>query len=81
MIHKGAEEARNQLPHLLDEAEKGRSTVITKHGRPVAALVPIEAYDAAVRQEPLTPLTGSGRGLWDKSSARTIRKLRGEWSR
>ncbi len=81
MIHKGAEEARNQLPHLLDEAEKGRSTVITKHGRPVAALVPIEAYDAAVRQEPLTPLTGSGRGLWGKSSARTIRKLRGEWSR
>jgi len=81
MIHKGAEEARNQLPHLLDEAEKGRSTVITKRGRPVAALVPIEAYDAAVRQEPLTPLTGSGRGLWGKSSARTIRKLRGEWSR
>ncbi len=81
MIHKGAEEARNQLPHLLDEAEKGRSTVITKHGRPVAALVPIEAYDAAVRQEPLTPLAGSGRGLWGKSSARTIRKLRGEWSR
>ncbi len=81
MIHKGAEEARDQLPHLLDEAEKGRSTVITKHGRPVAALLPIEAYDAAVRQEPLTPLTGSGRGLWGKSSARTIRKLRGEWSR
>ena len=81
MIHTGAEEARNELPHLLDEAEKGRSTVITKHGRPVAALVPIEAYDAAVRQEPLTPLAGSGRGLWGKSSARTIRKLRGEWSR
>jgi prevent-host-death family protein len=81
MIHKGAEEARNQLPHLLDEAEKGRSTVITKHGRPVAALMPIEAYDAAVRQEPLTPLAGSGRGLWGKSSVRTIRKLRGEWSR
>jgi prevent-host-death family protein len=50
---KGAKEARNQLPHLLDEAETGRSTVIAKHGRPVAALVPIEAYDAAVRQEPL----------------------------
>jgi prevent-host-death family protein len=81
MNHKGAEEARNQLPHLLEEAEKGRSTVITKHGRPVAALVPIEAYDAAVRQQPLTPLAGSGRGLWGKSSARTIRKLRGEWSR
>ena len=40
---KGAEEARNQLPDLLEAAEKGRSTIITRHGRPVAALVPIEA--------------------------------------
>jgi hypothetical protein len=47
----------------------------------VAALVPIDAYDAAIRQEPLTPLAGSGRGLWGKSSLRTIRKLRDEWSR
>ena len=61
--------------------KKARSTVITKHGRPVAALVPIEASETAVRQEPLTPLAGSGRGLWGKGSARTIRKLRGEWSR
>jgi antitoxin (DNA-binding transcriptional repressor) of toxin-antitoxin stability system len=29
MIQKGAEEARNQLPHLLEAAEGGRSTVIT----------------------------------------------------
>jgi prevent-host-death family protein len=81
MAHKGAEEARNQLPHLLEAAEKGRSTIITKHGRPVAALVPIDAYNAATRQEPLMPVAGSGRGLWGKNSARTIRKLRDEWSR
>jgi prevent-host-death family protein len=81
MAHKGAEEARNQLPHLLEAAEKGRSTVITKHGRPVAALVPIDAYNAAIRQQPLIPVAGSGRGLWGKDSARTIRKLRDEWSR
>jgi prevent-host-death family protein len=43
MQRKGAEEARNQLPDLLEAAERGRSTIITKHGRPVAALVPIEA--------------------------------------
>ena len=43
ILRKGAEEARNQLPDLLDAAEKGRSTIITRHGRPVAALVPIEA--------------------------------------
>jgi prevent-host-death family protein len=81
MTRKGAEEARNQLPHLIDEAAKGRSTIITKHGRPVAALVPIDAYDATVRQAPLMPAAGSGRGLWGKSSARTLRKLRDEWSR
>jgi prevent-host-death family protein len=78
---KGVEEARNQLPDLLDAAEKGQSTVITRHGRPVAALVPVEALDAAVRQAPLTPLAGSGRGLWGKSSARTLRRLRDEWDR
>jgi prevent-host-death family protein len=81
MIRKGAEEARNQLPELLDAAEKGRSTIITRHGRPVAALVPIEALGAAVRQQPLTPLRGSGRGLWGKDSTRTIRRLRDEWER
>jgi prevent-host-death family protein len=81
MAHKGAEEARNQLPHLLEAAEKGESTIISKRGRPVAALVPIDAYDAGVRQEPLTPMAGSGRGLWGKNSARSIRRLRDEWSR
>jgi prevent-host-death family protein len=80
MQRKGAEEARDQLPDLLDAAEKGQSTIITRHGRPVAALVPIEAYGAAMRQQPLTPLQGSGRGLWGRDSARTVRKLRDEWT-
>jgi prevent-host-death family protein len=81
VIQKGAEEARNQLPRLLEAAEKGESTIISKRGRPVAALVPIDDYVAPVRQEPLTPLAGSGRALWGRNSARTIRKLRDEWSR
>ncbi|MDE2379592.1 type II toxin-antitoxin system Phd/YefM family antitoxin [Bradyrhizobium sp.] len=81
ILRKGAEEARNQLPDLLDAAEQGRSTIITRHGRPVAALVPIDAYGAALRQQPLTPVEGSGRGLWGDNSTRTLRKLRAEWSR
>jgi prevent-host-death family protein len=81
MRRKGAEEARNQLPDLLKAAEKGRSTILTRHGRPVAALVPIEAHGAAVRQQPLMPMEGSGRGLWGKNSARTIRRLRDERNR
>ena len=81
MLRKGAEEARNQLPDLLDAAEEGRPTIITRHGRPVAALVSIEAYGAAIRQQPLIAVEGSGRGLWGKDSARTVRKLRDEWDR
>ena len=81
MQRKRAEEARNQLPDLLDAAENGQSTVITRHGRPVAALVSMAVYDATVRQLPLTPLRGSGRGLWGKDISRTIRELRDEWDR
>jgi prevent-host-death family protein len=80
-LRKGAEEARNQLPELLAAAEKGRSTIITRHGRPIAALVPIETHGAAIRQQSLTPVERSGRGLWGKNSTQTIRKLRDEWSR
>ena len=78
---KGAEEAQNQLPELLDAAEKGRSTIITKNGRPVAALVPFEQYDANGGQQSLVPLGASGRGLWGEDIARTVGDLREEWSR
>jgi prevent-host-death family protein len=81
MARKRAEEARNRLPDLLDAAEKGRSTVITRHGRPVAALVPFEDYDAVVRQESLLSVAGSGRGLRGRDSRTMLRKLRGEWTR
>lgn len=77
ILRKSAEEARNQLPDLLEAAEKGHSTIITRHGRPVAALVPIGAYGAAVRQQSLLSVAGSGRGLWGKNSTRTLQKLRG----
>jgi prevent-host-death family protein len=76
---RGAEEARNQLPALLEAAERGRSTIITRHGRPVAVVAPVEALDAGRRQAPLTPLAGSGRGLWGEDSTKTLRRLRAEW--
>jgi prevent-host-death family protein len=79
---KGAEEARNTLPQLLDLAERGRSTVITKHGRAVAALVPMQSYMAGTgEQQPLTTLAATGRGLWGRNSAAKIDKLREEWER
>jgi prevent-host-death family protein len=75
---KGAEEARNQLPSLLDDAVKGRTTIITRRGRSIAALVPMDGV--ASRQKGLIELLGSGKGLWG-GSARRLRRLRDEWSR
>jgi len=39
----GAYEAKTHLPRLLDEVEQGERITITKHGRPVAVLVPPDA--------------------------------------
>lgn len=74
---KGAEEARNQLPSLLEAAERGRATVITKHGKPVAAIVPMENVATPAKQKSLASLRGSGRGLWGKRNAAAA--LRDEW--
>jgi prevent-host-death family protein len=40
MKRLGAYEAKTHLSRLLDEVERGESFAITKHGRPVALLVP-----------------------------------------
>lgn len=77
----GSEDARNELPRLLHEAERGRATVITRRGRAVAALVPMEAMTAHVRQQPLADVLGSGKGLWGRDSRAGLRKLRDEWNR
>jgi prevent-host-death family protein len=77
----GTEDARNDLPRLLREAERGRATVITRRGRPVAALVSMEEMTAHVRQQPLLDVLGSGKGLWGRDSRATLRRLREEWNR
>lgn len=81
VVHKGSEEARNELPALIEEAQRGRPTIITRRGRPVAALVPLAQFQPNNRQQSLLTLEGAGRGVWGKNSGSTIKKLRGEWSR
>jgi len=78
---KGVEDARSQLPALLAQAEKGRSTIITRHGRSIAAIVPVERVAGGQRQKSLVALAGSGKGLWGKRSTATLRRLRQEWDR
>ena len=40
----GAFEAKNTLGTLLDRVERGEEIVITRHGKPVARLVPNTGY-------------------------------------
>lgn len=35
-----ASEAKTHLPELLDEVERGATLIITRHGKPIARLVP-----------------------------------------
>lgn len=44
----GAFDAKTNFSRLLERAEKGETITITKHGRPVAKLVPVN--DEAARQ-------------------------------
>jgi prevent-host-death family protein len=79
----GIEQARAALPSLVSEAQGGRSRVITKHGKPVAMLVPValaaRAMKPARRAASLTQLRGSGRGLWGRNVGRAVAALRDEW--
>jgi prevent-host-death family protein len=75
----GAEHARAHLPELLDAAHQGTPTIITKRGRPYAALVPLDRADLAQKGPSLLELRGTGVGMWGKSSSRTIARMRNQW--
>lgn len=80
LVSKGAEEARQQLPAILAAAAAGQTTMITRHGRQIAAVVPAAAIKAS-KPASLLALAGSGRTLWGSDSGKTIAELRDEWKR
>jgi hypothetical protein len=76
----GAKMARERLPAILDAAAAGRTTIITRRGRAVAAVVP--ADQARLRQAAsVQALTGTGCGLWGAHSSKVLAALRDEWNR
>ena len=76
----GIENTRRRLPELVSAARRGQTTVITKHGRPYAALVPVtQAQKQRKPPRSILALKGVGAGLWGSKPERTIAKLRAEW--
>lgn len=77
--YPGVEETRQRLPSLLDQAHSGQPVVITKHGKPYAAIVPLDALQEVGPRPSLRALRGSGAGLWGDDAAAWVERLRDEW--
>ena len=75
----GVEEARKRLPALLEQASRGQPSLVTKHGRDYAAIVPPHYLERRRGGPSLLALRGSGKGLWGRSAKRAIERIRREW--
>jgi len=75
----GVEMARKNLPALLERANQGYPSVITKHGKVYAAIVPPHYIEHEPPRPDIRNLRGSGKGLWTRSPARAIARMRDEW--
>lgn len=62
MRQVGVYEAKTQLPRLLDRVARGQRITITRHGVPVAVLVPATGGPKRPIAEVLDELAAFGRG-------------------
>ncbi|MFN7590934.1 MAG: type II toxin-antitoxin system Phd/YefM family antitoxin [Planctomycetota bacterium] len=70
----GVFDAKTRLSYLLDQVERGDCIVITRHGRPVAQLVPYVEFDRArVRAAVQALLEFEGGSLPEGASIRQLR--------
>ncbi len=79
----GLEQARSHLPAIAAQAFAGVASVITRHGKPYAAVVSIDdlnqAQSAAAHPAGVLALRGTGQGLWGPSASKAVAELRDEW--
>ncbi len=68
-------EAKTHLSHLLDQVEAGEEVVITRRGRPIARISPVEKP-----KHPIKSLAEFRKRMpgWRKSSAELLREMRDE---
>jgi len=62
MIEVGSYEVKTHLPRLLDKVARGQRITITRHGVPVAMLVPIEEKSKMSRQEAVEAMKAFSKG-------------------
>ena len=69
MFEIGAYEAKTHLSKLLDRVEKGERFVITRHGRAVAEMTPVDTQD----ERRIRRAIGDLRSLRDELARRGVR--------
>lgn len=52
----GAYEAKTHLPRLLEDVRNGQGYLITKHGQPVARLLPVNDEAPSLRRKAISKL-------------------------
>lgn len=75
----GLDEGRSTLPRLAAMAHSGQASLLTRHGKPFAAIVAPEVLLASRPRPAFLALRGSGRGLWGPSASAAVADLRDEW--
>lgn len=68
-------EAKTHLSHLLDQVEAGEEVVITRRGRPIARISPVEKPKHPIKS--LAEFRSRMPG-WRKSSSDLLREMRDE---
>ncbi len=76
----GLEEGRSTLPTLASRAHAGEPSLLTRHGKPYAAIVSPEMLLKVRPRISFLALRGSGKGLWSAAPARVVARLRDEWA-
>jgi prevent-host-death family protein len=63
MAEVGTLEAKNSLSSLLDRVQAGEEITITRHGKPVARLVPVAAHDREQARQAVERIIARSRGV------------------
>ena len=78
----GAYEAKTKFSKLLDRVERGERVTITKHGRPVAEMVPARKHDPERAREGLSRLRAiAKKARLDDLSWEDLKRMRDEGRR
>lgn len=82
MERVGIYEAKSRLSELIEQAEAGKEVTITRHGKAVAKLVPVQAGQEADRKMIMDELRAFSKTIKLKRrlTQRELREMR-EWGR